>query len=81
LLMLIFGLGAAAPLVALGSMSRASMMRNRGRLLNVGKYGKQLFGFALLVFGVLIATGADKSLETWILNRTPEWLSAFSSKY
>ena len=81
LLMLVFGLGAAAPLVLLGCLSRASMMRIRGRLLSTGKYGKQLFGFALLVFGVLIATGVDKSLETWILNRTPEWLTAVTTKY
>src|ERR1700744_3553551 len=61
LLMLIFGLGAAAPLVLLGCLSRSTMLRIRGRLLSVGKYGKQLFGFTLLVLGVLIATGADKS--------------------
>ncbi len=81
LLMLIFGLGAAAPLVLLGYFSRASMMRIRGRLLSVGKYGKQLVGFALLVLGVLIATGADKSLEAWILNQTPEWLTAVTTQY
>ena len=81
LLMLIFGLGAAAPLVLLGCLSRATIMRIRGRLFSVGKYGKQLFGFALLVWGVLIATGADKSLEAWILNRTPEWLTAVTTKY
>ena len=60
LLMLIFGLGAAAPLVLLGFLSRASMMKIRGRLLGVGKYGKRLFGFALLVLGVLIVIGLDK---------------------
>src|SRR5277367_2377844 len=48
LLMLIFGIGAAAPLVLLGSLSRASMLKVRGRLLTAGKYGKQLFGFVML---------------------------------
>jgi cytochrome c-type biogenesis protein len=81
LLMLLFGIGAAAPLVLLGSVSRASMIRIRGRLLSVGKYGKQLFGLAILILGVLIATGADKSLETWILNQTPQWLTAVTTKY
>jgi cytochrome c-type biogenesis protein len=81
LLMLIFGIGAAAPLVLLGSLSRASMTKIRGRLLSVGKYGKQLFGFVLLILGVLIATGVDKSLEAWILNRTPDWLTAVTTKY
>jgi cytochrome c biogenesis protein CcdA len=81
LLMLLFGIGAAAPLVLLGGLSRASMMRIRGRLLGVGKYGKQLFGFALLLLGVLIATGTDKSLEAWILNQTPAWLTAVTTRY
>jgi cytochrome c-type biogenesis protein len=81
LLMLLFGLGAAAPLVLLGGLSRASMMRIRGRLLSVGKYGKQLFGFVLLLLGVLIATGTDKSLEAWTLNQTPEWLTAVTTHY
>ncbi len=81
LLMLIFGIGAALPLVLLGSLSRASMMRVRGRLLSAGKYGKQAFGLILLALGVLIATGADKSLEAWILDQTPSWLTALTTKY
>jgi cytochrome c-type biogenesis protein len=80
-LMLLFGVGAAAPLVLLGFLSRASVMRIRGRLLSVGTYGKRLFGFALLVLGALIATGTDKSLEAWILNQTPEWLTAVTTRY
>jgi cytochrome c biogenesis protein CcdA len=81
LLMLIFGIGAAAPLVLLGSLSRASLTRVRGRLLNAGKYGKQLFGFVMLSLGVLIATGVDKSFEAWILDQTPDWLTAITTKY
>jgi cytochrome c-type biogenesis protein len=71
LLMSIFGVGAAAPLVLLGSLSRASLTKVRGRLLNVGKVGKQVFGFVMLGLGVLIATGLDKSWEAWVLDRTP----------
>jgi cytochrome c-type biogenesis protein len=81
LLMLIFGIGAAAPLVLLGSLSRASMTKVRGRLLGVGKYGKQVFGLTMLVLGVLIATGVDKSLEAWILDRTPDWLTALTTRF
>jgi cytochrome c-type biogenesis protein len=81
LLMLIFGIGAALPLVLLGSVSRASMMKIRGRLLSTGKYGKQAFGLIMLALGVLIATGTDKSLEAWILDRTPDWLTALTTKY
>jgi cytochrome c biogenesis protein CcdA len=52
LLMLVFGIGAALPLVLLGSLSRASMMQIRGRLLSAGKYGKQAFGLILLALGI-----------------------------
>lgn len=81
LLMLIFGIGAAAPLVVLGSLSRATMMKIRGRLLNAGQLGKQLLGLLMLILGVLIATGADKAVEAWILDRTPDWLTAMTTRF
>jgi cytochrome c-type biogenesis protein len=81
LLMLVFGAAAAAPLVLLGSLSRASMMRIRGRLLNTGQHGKQIFGAILLGLGGLIVTGLDKPLETWILNHTPDWLTLITTKF
>jgi cytochrome c-type biogenesis protein len=81
LLMLIFGIGAAAPLVLLGSLSRSSLMKVRGRLLSTGKYGKQLFGLVMLVLGILIATGVDKSLESWILDRSPDWLTRITTRF
>ncbi len=81
LLMLIFGIGAAAPLVVLGFLSRATMTKIRGRLLNTGQYGKQLLGLVMLILGALIATGADKSVEAWILDRTPDWLTAMTTRF
>jgi cytochrome c biogenesis protein CcdA len=81
LLMLLFGIGAAAPLVLLGSLSRASMMKIRGRLLNAGKVGKRVLGIVMLGLGVLIATGIDKPLEAWILDRTPDWLTAATTRF
>jgi cytochrome c biogenesis protein CcdA len=81
LLMMVFGIGAAAPLVLLGSLSRASMTKVRGRLLSAGKYGKRTFGLVMFALGVLIATGVDKSLETWVLDRTPDWLTALTTKF
>jgi cytochrome c-type biogenesis protein len=62
-LMAIFGVGAAAPFVILGSLSRVSPVKVRGRLLNAGRYGKQVFGSSMLCFGILIVSGADKSVE------------------
>jgi hypothetical protein len=42
---------------------------------------QDLFGFAMLGLGVLIATGVYKSAEAWILDGTPDWLTAVSTKY
>jgi cytochrome c-type biogenesis protein len=81
LLMLIFGVGAAAPMVLLGSLSRASLTKVRGRLLNAGKVGRQGLGMVMLGLGILIATGLDKPLEAWILDRMPDWLSALTTKF
>jgi cytochrome c biogenesis protein CcdA len=81
LLMLIFGVGAAAPMVLLGSLSRASLTKVRSRVLNAGKVGRQGLGMVMLGLGILIVTGLDKSVEAWVLDRTPDWLSALTTKF
>jgi cytochrome c biogenesis protein CcdA len=81
LLMLVFGIGAAAPLVALGSLSRARFVAIRGRLLSAGRHGKQVFGLLLVGTGILIATGVDKSLEARILDWSPEWLTRLTTRF
>jgi cytochrome c-type biogenesis protein len=81
LLMLVFGFGAAAPLVLLGSLSRTRMLRIRGRLLTAGQRGKQVFGVIMLGLGILIASGLDKSLETWILDHSPDWLTVLTTRF
>lgn len=81
LLMLLFGLGAAAPLVVLGSISRAALLKVRGRLMSAGQHGKRIFGLVMLGLGVLIATGLDKSVETWILDHTPDWITTVTTRY
>jgi cytochrome c-type biogenesis protein len=74
LLMALFGLGAALPLVLLGLLSRQAMMKVRNRLLKAGKHGKRILGVAMLVLGVLILSGANRSVETWALDHAPAWL-------
>jgi cytochrome c-type biogenesis protein len=81
ILMLLFGLGAAAPLILIGSLSRATLVKVRGRLLLAGNYGKQLLGLIMLCLGLLIATGADKTLEAWILDHSPDWLTALTTRF
>jgi len=80
-LMATFGLGAAAPLVFLGTLSRTTMQRIRGTLVTTGALGKQLLGAALLVTGVLIAGGWDQPLQAWVLDHTPAGLTALTTRY
>ena len=68
-------------MVLLGSLSRASLTKVRGRLLNAGKVGKQGLGIVMLGLGILIMTGLDKSLEAWVLDRMPDWLTALTTRF
>lgn len=81
LLMLVFGIGAGTPLVVLGSVSRATMMKLRGKMLSAGKTGKLLLGGIMLLLGVMILTGLDKSFEAWVLSVSPQWLTELTTKY
>jgi cytochrome c-type biogenesis protein len=81
LLMVIFGLGAGTPLVVLGSLSRATMMRVRGKLFAIGKTGKYVLGAIMLLLGIAILTGYDKVFEAWIINISPEWLNNLTTRY
>ncbi len=81
LLMMIFALGAGTPLVALGSVSRAAMMRVRGRMMQAGKLGKSILGGVLVLLGIAILTGGDKALESWMLRNGPDWLNELTTRY
>jgi len=81
LTMLAFGVGAALPLMALGFVSREAMQRWRGRLAEAGKSGKMLLGGLLVAVGLLVATGADKTLEAYLVQASPQWLTNLTTRY
>jgi len=81
LTMLAFGIGAALPLMVLGFVSREAMLRWRGRLMEAGKGGKMLLGALLVAVGLLVATGADKHLEAFLVNASPDWLTNLTTRY
>lgn len=74
LVMLLFGLGAALPIIGLGMLSRQGMQRFRGKLLLLGGKGKQLLGMLVLALGIMMLTGTDKLVEAALLELAPEWL-------
>jgi cytochrome c-type biogenesis protein len=77
----VFGLGAAVPLLALGLLSRQAFARWREPLLAAGKRLKQALGALLLALGLLIVSGADKSLEAALVSASPEWLTALTTRF
>lgn len=79
--MALFSLGAALPLLLLGSVSGQALASWRGRMLNAGQTAKKIFGAALLLLGLLILTGADKTFEKWALQTLPDWLVTLTSRY
>jgi sulfite exporter TauE/SafE len=79
--MLAFGVGAALPLLALGWLSRETMARWRGRLLAAGGGMKSALGLLLLVIGFLIISGTDKTLETFLVDVSPEWLTNLTTRF
>lgn len=38
-------------------------------------------GVALLVVGALTVSGTDKMVETWLVDRMPEWLVALTTRF
>ncbi|MBX9824768.1 MAG: cytochrome c biogenesis CcdA family protein [Xanthobacteraceae bacterium] len=81
LTMFAFGVGAALPLLAVGMMSREALMRWRGRMLSAGSRGKAAMGVLLLAVGVLILTGLDKRVEAALVEASPDWLTALTTRF
>ncbi|MCJ2037645.1 sulfite exporter TauE/SafE family protein [Methylobacterium sp. E-041] len=80
LTMLLFGLGAALPLVLLGTVSREVLMRWRDRMMGLGKGLKAALGLILVATGLLIASGYDKAAETALVNVSPDWLTGLTTR-
>ncbi|TXN28189.1 cytochrome c biogenesis protein CcdA [Methylobacterium sp. WL19] len=80
LTMLLFGLGAALPLLLIGTLSREVLMRWRNRMIGLGKGLKVTLGLILIVTGMTIVAGYDKVLETGLVNASPAWLTDLTTR-
>ncbi len=77
--MILFGIGAALPLLAIGMLSREAALRFRGKLMGAGRAMRLGMGAILVALGAAILTGYDKQAETWLLNASPEWLTRLTT--
>ena len=57
------------------------MARWRGRLLSGGKRAKAALGLLMIALGLMIVTGADRTLETALLDHSPQWLTDLTTRF
>jgi len=81
LIMFVFGVGAALPLLALGLVSREAMLRWRHRMASAGQGMKAALGGVFIAIGILVLTGLDKSVETALVEASPQWLTDFTTRF
>jgi len=75
----LFGVGAALPLLLIGTLSRVRVVRLRGSLLAAGQNLKAVLGGLLIMTGLFVILGLDKALETWLVLHSPEWLTRLTT--
>lgn len=76
-----FGLGAALPLLVLGSLSRSLILRARGGMMRLGQGLKAGLGLILVTIGLAVLTGLDKALETFLVEASPDWLNTLTTRF
>ncbi|MEP3421840.1 MAG: cytochrome c biogenesis CcdA family protein [Erythrobacter sp.] len=77
----IFGMGVATSVLAFAYGSRKAMGERRKTLGWLAKYGKPLFGAALLVVGLMVITGFDKIVEIFVLDLLPTSIIEFTTRF
>jgi cytochrome c-type biogenesis protein len=80
-LMFVFGLGAALPLLVLGFLGHSAISRMKTALLRVAQVGKVALGIVFLVIGIGIVSGADQKIETWLVDHSPDWVTSLTTRY
>jgi cytochrome c biogenesis protein CcdA len=81
LLMGVFGVGAVFPVLALAYVGRGAMMKMRGKLMQAGKIGKMILGAVMIALAAMILSGADKQVESWLVDHSPAWLTNLTTRF
>jgi cytochrome c-type biogenesis protein len=67
-------------LLAIGACSRRVFAGARGALLRTGSYGKLALSILMIVLGVLMITGADRTVEAFLVDISPGWLTNLTTR-
>lgn len=74
--MLAFGIGTAATLLAAGLLSGRVLARVRPHAFVGAERGKRLLGGLLVLLGVLVLSGLDRQLEALAIGLLPDWATS-----
>jgi cytochrome c-type biogenesis protein len=81
LTMVCFGIGSALPLLLLGLLSREALTRWRGKMLSLGGGLKSLLGLLLVLSGLMVFSGYDKNVESYLVDKSPDWLTELTTRF
>ena len=79
--MLVFGIGAALPLLIIGLLSREALQRWRKQVLSLSHTVKAALGVLLILIGALVLAGLDKRVETVLVDASPQWLTDLTTRF
>lgn len=81
LIMVMFGIGASTPLLALAYGSRRTLQARRDTLARVGRIATPVLGVVLFALGILVLLGYDRALQAILVGAMPDWLLALTTKF
>jgi cytochrome c-type biogenesis protein len=80
MVMAMFSLGAATPILALAYGSRQVIVARRDLLARTSRIAKPLMGAALVSVGLFVLTGFDKVVEASLTRAMPDWLVSVTTR-
>jgi cytochrome c-type biogenesis protein len=80
-IMLLFGMGASLPLLALAYGSRQTLKARRDGFLKIERAARPALGVILIGTGLLVFFGFDRALEQALVSRMPDWLVSLTTRY
>lgn len=80
-IMLVFGIGAAIPLLLIGLASRGLINRWRDRIMVAQATLRMALGITLVLFGFLVLMGYDRSIAISLEQAAPDWLTRLTTSF
>lgn len=80
-ILLFFAIGACLPLLAIAYGSRRTLGARRDLLLRIGHAAKPALGAMLLLAGLLVLSGYDRTIEAAFVNSMPDWLVGLTTRF